>query len=97
MNYGFFRVAAASPSVKVADCDYNICEIKKYIENADKKGVELIVFPELCITGYTCSDLFFQTQLIKSAKDALCNLAEETKDFDILYAVGLPIPYRNSL
>ena len=97
MNYGFFRVAAASPSVIVADCDYNICEIKKYIENADKKGTELIVFPELCITGYTCSDLFFQTQLIQSAKDALCNLAEETKDLDILYAVGLPIHYRNSL
>ena len=97
MKYGFFRVAAASPSVKVADCDSNICEIKKYIENADKKGAELIVFPELCITGYTCSDLFFQTQLIKSAQDALCTLAEETKDSDILFAVGLPLHYRNSL
>ena len=97
MKYGFFRVAAASPSVKVADCDSNICEIKKYIENADKKGAELIVFPELCITGYTCSDLFFQTQLIKSAQNALCTLAEETKDSDILFAVGLPVHYKNSL
>ena len=97
MKYGFFRVAAASPSVKVADCDSNICEIKKYIENADKKGAELIVFPELCITGYTCSDLFFQTRLIKSAQNALCTLAEETKDSDILFAVGLPVHYKNSL
>jgi len=58
MNYGFVKVAAAVPPVKVADCQYNTEQIEKMINEAEEKGVQIIAFPELCITGYTCADLF---------------------------------------
>ena len=71
MNYGYVKVAAAVPRVKVADCKFNASEIEKEIIIADGKGVQIIAFPELCVTGYTCSDLFMQDILLKEAKEAL--------------------------
>lgn len=64
MKYGFIKVAAAVPTIKVADCQQNVVEIESLIAQAEGKGVEIIVFPELCITGYTCQDLFQTTILV---------------------------------
>lgn len=96
-NYGFIRVATAIPNVKVADCHYNVSRIKGLIEEADSKGVQLICFPELCITAYTCADLFLQKKLLNAAEQSLSSLLEETKDLDILFIVGLPKTQTNRL
>ena len=66
-DFGFIRVGAATPLVKVADCNYNISEIKKVIEQALQNDVQILCFPELSITSYTCGDLFFQEELQKKA------------------------------
>ena len=68
MNYGYVKVAAAVPRIKVADCKFNAGQIEKEIIIADGKGVQIIVFPELCITGYTCGDLFAQQLCLKRPK-----------------------------
>ncbi len=91
MNYGFFRVAAATPELAVADIDFNTEHIITEINRAALKNVRLIIFPELCITGYTCSDLFFQTSLQEKSIEALEKIARETSSIDIISAVGLPI------
>lgn len=96
-NYGFIRVAAASPSLKVADCDYNTDEILKLVYEAKDKGVAVIVFPELCITGYTCGDLFLQRLLIEEAERALQRICEATKGLAITIIVGLPVEITNKL
>ena len=67
MNYGFLKVAAAVPTVRVADCEYNCNQIEQLILQAETQGVEIVVFPELSITGYTCQDLFRQSQLLSSS------------------------------
>lgn len=90
-NYGFIKVASASPKLKVANTDYNISEIEKMMQKADKKGAAIIVFPELCITAYTCNDLFLQRKLLEKAESALFELLDKTKDLDILAVVGLPL------
>ena len=82
MRDGFLRVACATPSVTVADCDFNANEIIENAKNAVENGAELVAFPELCITGYTCSDLFLQNALQASAINALEKIAEETKDIN---------------
>ncbi|MDE5777443.1 MAG: NAD(+) synthase [Lachnospiraceae bacterium] len=97
MKDGFIKVAAVSPKLKVADCDYNGKQILECIKTAETKGVKLLVFPELCITGYTCGDLFLQDALLKSCENMLAWLLEQTKDMDILYVVGMPLSYRNNL
>lgn len=91
MKHGYVKVAAAVPFVKVADCMYNIERIENLIYKASEKGVEMLTFPELCITGYTCGDLFIQPFLQQQAEEALCTLVERTKDLDILVFVGMPI------
>ncbi|WP_428771806.1 NAD(+) synthase [Treponema sp. HNW] len=91
MEYGFFRVACASPRLKIADCKHNADEIVKLLKRAEKDGAECTVFPELSITGATCGNLFFQTNLIHSVCRTLTELAERTKDCPILYAVGAPL------
>ena len=91
MNYGFFRVAAASPELAVADIDFNTEHIITEISRAALKNVRLIIFPELSITGYTCSDLFFQTSLQEKSIAALEKIARETSSMNIISAVGLPI------
>ena len=97
-DYGFVRVAAASPKLKVADCDYNIAQIKQLIDDAVKQSVQLLCFPELSITGYTCADLFFQTALQRKAIVALMELVEFMKDkTSIITMVGLPLVHKNNL
>lgn len=91
MRHGFIKVAAATPDIRVADVDYNKGQIIKQMDEAAEAGAKIIVFPELCITGYTCSDLFLQDILLNSAKKALVEIAEHTKNLDTLVFVGVPI------
>ena len=91
MRHGFIKVAAATPDIRVADVDYNKGQIIKQMDEAAEAGAKIIVFPELCITGYTCSDLFLQDILLSSAKKALVKIAEHTKNLDALVFVGVPI------
>lgn len=97
MNYGFVKVAAAVPHLRVADCKYNVQRIEKQISEADGKGVQLICFPELSITGYSCGDLFMQQTLLTAAIDGLQQLLDYTKSMDIISIVGLPLSYNNTL
>lgn len=91
MKDGFIKVAAATPEIKVADCNYNTQNILDMIKKADKENALLIVFPELCITGYTCSDLFLQNILLDSAEKSIDTICKETKDLEIISIVGIPI------
>ena len=91
MRHGFIKVAAATPDIRVADVDYNKGQIIKQMDEAAEAGAKIIVFPELCTTGYTCSDLFLQDILLNSAKKALVEIAEHTKNLDALVFVGVPI------
>lgn len=91
MRHGFIKVAAATPDIRVADVDYNKGQIIKQMDEAAEADAKIIVFPELCITGYTCSDLFLQDILLNSAKKALVKIAEHTKNLDALVFVGVPI------
>ncbi len=97
MKYGFVKVAAAIPSVKVADCKFNAQQIDTQIAIADGKGVQIIVFPELCITGYTCADLFGQTLLLEEAEIALMQIMNNTRQMDIISIVGMPMTINNTL
>ncbi len=97
MQNGYVKVAAAVPIVKVADCDYNVRQIEAVITQAEGKYVEIIVFPELCITGYTCQDLFRQSLLLDAAEEAVRDLLEFTRKFDIISIVGVPIAVGNLL
>ena len=95
--FGFYRVSSAVPVVRVADVKHNTKEIIKCILEADSKSSALVVFPELSITGYTCGDLFNQSILLDSAKDALYNIAQHTKKLNIVSAVGLPVLHNSSI
>lgn len=97
MNYGMIRAAAASLRLKVADPTYNKEKIKEAIDCAEQKGARLIVLPELCVTGYTCADLFFTKSLQRSAENALKEIIEYTSGKNIVAAVGMPVPFYNSL
>lgn len=91
MENGFIKVASAVPSVKVADCEYNVQQIENIIAQAEGKGVEIIVFPELSITGYTCQDLFRQSLLLEQAETSVLMLLDFTRNLDIVCIVGLPV------
>ena len=91
MNYGFIKVASAVPSVKVADCKYNVEQIEQQIILAEGQGVEIIVFPELSLTGYTCQDLFRQSLLLETTESAMLMLLDFTRQLNIISIVGLPI------
>ncbi len=97
MKDGFLKVAAVTPDLKVADCEYNANQIIKNIKEANEKGVKLCVFPELSITGSTCGDLFFQKSLIDSAMENLERIIKETTSCDMLCVVGLPFSVNNKL
>ena len=84
-------MAAAIPQVKVADCIYNTQQIESMIAQAEGKGVEVIVFPELCITGYTCQDLFLQHTLLEQTETAVMMLLDFTRKLDVITIVGLPV------
>ena len=91
MKYGFVKVAAAVPAVKVADVEYNVQQIESLIAQAEGRGVEVIVFPELCITGYSCQDLFKEQLLLDRAESAILTLLDFTRKLDIISIVGLPV------
>lgn len=91
MKDGFIRAAAATPNIRVADCAYNINEIMECVKKACKKHTKLIVFPELCVTGYTCGDLFLQESLLAGAMEGLARLLKFSKDKDIVICIGLPM------
>lgn len=97
MKQGFVKVAAVTPKIRVADTRYNAEQICDGIRKAAAQGAKVIVFPELCITGYTCGDLFLQEKLLLEAKEALFKIAGFTKDFDSVVFVGLPFAYRGKL
>ncbi len=91
MKYGFVKVGAAVPAVKVADVKYNIEEMEKLIAVAASEGVELLCFPELSLTGYTCQDLFKEQLLLNKAEEGLLMLLDFTRQLDIICVVGLPV------
>ena len=97
MNYGFVNVAAAVPAVRVADVCHNVNEIKRLLSEADDSGVEVAVFPELCLTGYTCQDLFAQQSLLVAAEEGMRSLLAATQSMGIIGIVGAPVPYKNVL
>jgi len=97
MEQGFVKVAAVTPKIKVADPKYNAEIICKKMDEALWKGAKVIIFPELCITGYTCGDLFLQPLLLKEAKKALEQILKSTVGKDALVAVGMPIEYAGRL
>ncbi len=97
MNYGFFRTAAASLKLKVANPSYNKEEIKKAIDFAVQENVKLLVTPELSVTGYTCADLFFTKSLQDAAGEALKEITLHTKDKNIAVVLGMPVKFYNSL
>ena len=91
MKQGFIKVAAVTVDIRVADVWHNCKEICKRMKEAEKAGAKIIVFPELCLTGYTCSDLFTQDILLKEVRRALAKVAEETRHTEALVFVGLPL------
>lgn len=97
MKYGFLKTAAVTPKIRVANCKYNANQIINSVKEAYKNGASLLVFPELCVTGYTCSDLFLQSTLLKAAEKAVLRIKEETKDLDIIFVIGVPIAVKQSL
>lgn len=97
MNYGFVKVAAAVPHVQVADCFYNIGQIERLMRKASEQNVEIVVFPELAVTAYTCLDLFNQQTLQDNAEKALLRLVAGTADLDLLAIVGAPLRAGNRL
>ncbi len=97
MDFGFVKVAAAVPELKVAGCGFNSTKIIEMTKEAEDAGVQLMVFPELSLTAYTCGDLFQQQQLLQGALKGLCRVAESTKHLSILVIVGLPLLLDNQL
>jgi len=97
MKDGFLRVASATPHIKVADCTGNAQKIIAMAKEASANGASLVVFPELCITGYTCGDLFLQRALLNSAEENLKVIINETKDLDCVILVGLPVRANSGL
>lgn len=97
MNNGFVRVAAAIPELRVADCTFNVKKIIELIEQAESEKVQVVCFPELSVTGYTCSDLFFQQQLLNDAEQALNHLKSATFTTSTAVIVGCPLRIGNQL
>ena len=97
MNYGFVRVGAAVPEIKVADCVYNANKIIGLIKQAQDNNIQFVVFPELCLTAYTCADLFYQRVLIEEAKEQMIEILKKTKGYDVVSIIGMPVFKDNQL
>ena len=97
MKDGFIKAAALTPKVRVADAKYNGAQIREMITKAAEDGVQVLVFPELCITGYTCGDLFSQKILLDEAKKQLLHIAKHTTGLSVIVFVGLPIVFKGKL
>ena len=96
-DYGLFRVATAIPTVKVADVEYNLKQHIQLLREAHSEGVQLLVFPELSLTGYTCADLFHHRPLLDATVQAIMHLAEAARGIDMAVIVGAPLTYCNRL
>jgi len=96
-EFGYVRVAAAVPKVQVADSRFNTAEIIAQIHEAAEEQVEVVCFPELCVTGYTCADLFFQRQLQENALAAMEEICQETKGLPMIVIAGAPLKVDNNL
>lgn len=96
-NHGFVRVGAVVPTLKVGNIDFNVDEIIKQIKHAQENKISIVTFPELSITGYTCSDLFHQDALINGSIDGLKKILEQSKNLDIISIIGMPIVVDNQL
>ncbi len=94
---GFLKTAAATPTIRVADPAYNAQEIAGLLKQAAQQGVKFLMFPELCLTGYTCGDLFLQPLLLSGAEQGLAEILEESKSLPLLAAVGLPVAVEGKL
>lgn len=97
MNYGFIKVAASTPLLKVADTEYNSDRIIEVIKNANEQGVKIVVFPELSITSASCGDMFTKNSLLSSARASLKKIIDETKEITSLIIVGLPIVVKGKI
>ena len=97
MRDGFLKAAVGTPKTAVADCRKNADEILRLIGEMEQRKAKLMVFPELCITGYTCGDLFWQKALLEAAREELLRIAAKTKQTDALIFVGLPFAYGGKL
>ena len=97
MKHGFLKVACATPNIRVADCTYNVNELISIAKEANDQRVKVLVFPELCITSYSCADMFFSNVLLDSSHKALAHYIEQTKEYDMLSIVGLPMFYENKI
>ncbi|HET9572018.1 MAG TPA: NAD(+) synthase [Bacteroidales bacterium] len=97
MSYGFVRVGAAVPLLKVGDCTYNVEQTEQLMQLASEQCVQMLCFPEMGITGYTCGDLFHQKILVEQAENALQNLLERTSGLSLLTLVGMPVRVQNRL
>ena len=97
MKYGFINVAAAVPAIKVADVDYNVQQIESLMAQAEGKGVEILVTPELCITGYSCQDLFREQLLLDKSEEGILQLLDFTRKLDTILVVGAPVLVNNLL
>ena len=96
-RFGFLKVAAAVPHVRIADCDYNAQHITELIRKGADRGASIILFPELCITSYTCGDLIQQPALLHAAEQALGYILAQTRELPIVAIVGMPVTYGNAL
>ena len=96
-RYGYIKVASIIPEVKVADCEFNTSRIVEMSRQAAERGVRIAIFPELCITAYSCGDLFTKQLLINKAQESLANIAEATAELPIVLIVGLPVAYAGKL
>ena len=97
MKHGFVKTAAATPDIRVADVEFNKEQIIRMMDEAAAFGAKVIVFPELCVTGYTCGDLFTQEVLLAHAKEALFEIAAHTKGKDALVFAGVPLSIEGEL
>lgn len=97
MTSGFLRIAAAAPTVRVADVNFNLSRIKEKLTQLEEAGTELAVFPEMCLTAYTCADLFHNSTLLEAAARALLELKEFSRTLNVHFAVGLPVSHAGAL
>ena len=97
MKDGFLKAAALSPALRVADCVYNAGQIVRELQAAAARGVKLAVFPEFCLTGYTCGDLFLQHTLQQGALEGLQTVLDVSRELDTVVLVGLPLLVRGKL
>ncbi len=90
MQYGFVKAAAISPELRLADCAWNAGRIIEALSAASREGVQLACLPELCLTGYTCGDLFLQDSLLQAAEAALEQVVNASRNWNLIALVGLP-------